>query len=212
VICCSEQLAAAMRGCGLENVHHIPYGVDLPEELGKEDAEPTVLFAGRLSPEKNIDVIAEATDGLPRLIVGDGPLRHLLPDATGFVSHEELGALYRRAAVVVLASSREGLPNVVLEAMAHGKAVVATPVGGIPSMIEDGVTGLLVPVGDATALRAALERALTDELLRARLGAAARRRVAEHCSWERVTEQTLAVYADAVPAAEPKTVLGVAHA
>src|SRR5206468_6981293 len=42
VICCSEQLAAAMRGCGLANVHHIPYGVDLPDELGKEDVEPTV--------------------------------------------------------------------------------------------------------------------------------------------------------------------------
>jgi glycosyltransferase involved in cell wall biosynthesis len=212
VICCSEQLAAAMRGCGLANVHHIPYGVELPDDLGKEDAEPTVLFAGRLSPEKNIDVIAEATAGLPRTIVGDGPMRHLLPDAIGFVSQEELGALYRRAAVVVLASSREGLPNVVLEAMAHGKTVVATPVGGIPSMIEDGITGLLVPVGDATALRAALERALTDELLRARLGAAARRRVAEHCSWQRVTEQTLAVYTAAVPTAEPKAVLGVAHA
>jgi len=153
VICCSEQLADAMRGCGLENVHAIPYGVEIPGELGAEDDPATVLFAGRLSPEKNIDVIAEATEGLPRIIAGDGPLRALVPDALGFVSQEELSALYQRAAVVVLVSSREGLPNVVLEAMAHGKTVIATPVGGIPTVIEDGVTGLLVPVGDAVALR-----------------------------------------------------------
>ena len=108
VMCCSEQLAAAMRGCGLENVHAIPYGVEIPDELGTEDDPATVLFAGRLSPEKNIDVIAEATEGLPRIIAGDGPLRALVPDALGFVSHQELAALYKRAAVVVLASSAKG--------------------------------------------------------------------------------------------------------
>jgi 2-deoxystreptamine N-acetyl-D-glucosaminyltransferase/2-deoxystreptamine glucosyltransferase len=122
-----------------------------------------------------------------------------VPDAIGFVSQRELSELYKRAAVVVLASSREGLPNVVLEAMAHGKTVVATPVGGIPTLIEDGETGLLVPVGDAAALRAALERALGDEVLRARLGRAARKRVTEYCSWDRVTDRTLQVYAEAAP-------------
>jgi glycosyltransferase involved in cell wall biosynthesis len=199
VMCCSEQLAVAMRGCGLENVHAIPYGVEIPEELGVEDDPATVLFAGRLSPEKNIDVIVEATQGLPRIIAGDGPLRALVPDALGFVSQQKLSLLYERAAVVVLASSREGLPNVVLEAMAHGKTVIATPVGGIPTVIEDGVTGLLVPVGDAVALRAALERVLGDQVLRARLGRAARARVKEYCSWNRVTEQTLQVYNAAAP-------------
>jgi glycosyltransferase involved in cell wall biosynthesis len=199
VMCCSEQLAVAMRGCGLENVHAIPYGVEIPEELGVEDDPATVLFAGRLSPEKNIDVIVEATQGLPRIIAGDGPLRALVPDALGFVSQEELSALYKRAAVVIIASSREGLPNVVLEAMAPGKTVIATPVGGIPTVIEDGVTGLLVPVGDAVALRAALERVLGDQVLRARLGRAARARVKEYCSWNRVTEKTLKVYDAATP-------------
>src|SRR3954468_21958689 len=55
VICCSEQLAEAMRACGLKNVHAIPYGVDVPDGLRAEDAEQFVLYAGRLSPEKNID-------------------------------------------------------------------------------------------------------------------------------------------------------------
>jgi glycosyltransferase involved in cell wall biosynthesis len=98
---------------------------------------------------------------------------------------------------VVLVSQMEGLPNVVLEAMAHGKTVIATPVGGIPTLIEDGRTGFLVPVGDADALRATLERVLADPDLRKRVGDAARARVSAYCSWDRVTEQTLQVYAEA---------------
>jgi glycosyltransferase involved in cell wall biosynthesis len=197
VICCSEPLAEAMRACGLGNVHAIPYGVDLPAQLGAEDETHPVLYAGRLSQEKNIGVIAVATHGLPRIVAGDGPLRDLLPDTLGFVPQDRLGELYDRAGVVVLASRMEGLPNVVLEAMAHGKVVIATPVGGIPSLIEDGVTGFLVPVGDAVALRETIKRVLADPELRRRIGDAARARVAATCSWERVTEQTLRLYADA---------------
>jgi glycosyltransferase involved in cell wall biosynthesis len=205
VICCSERLATAMRGCGLTNVRAIPYGVHVPDELGAEDEPASVLYVGRLSPEKNIDVIAEATDGLPRIVAGDGPLRHLLPDTIGFVGAETVSELYRRAAVVVVASQAEGLPNVVLEAMAHGKTVVATPVGGIPTVIEDGKTGLLVPPRDAGALRAAIEQALSDRELRRKLGQAARKRVNGYCSWSRVTNATLAVYATAVPDAARET-------
>jgi glycosyltransferase involved in cell wall biosynthesis len=199
VICCSETLATAMRGCGLTNVQVIPYGVHMPEDLGEEEEPAAVLYVGRLSPEKNIDVIAEATAGLPRIVAGDGPLRDLLPDTLGFVGPQEVSELYKRAAVVVVASQAEGLPNVVLEAMAHAKAIVATPVGGIPTVIADGETGLLVPVRDATALRAAIERVLADRRLRLQLGLAARDRVAAYCSWDRVTEATLGVYAAAVP-------------
>jgi glycosyltransferase involved in cell wall biosynthesis len=205
VICCSERLATAMRGCGLPNVRAIPYGVHVPEEVGAEDEPASVLYVGRLSPEKNIDVIAEALEGLPRIVAGDGPLRHLLPDTIGFVGPGEVSELYRRATVVVVASSAEGLPNVVLEAMAHGKTVVATPVGGIPTVIDDGKTGLLVPVRDPAALRAAIEKALGDRELRRKLGRAARTRVESYCSWDRVTDATLAVYARAVPEAIPET-------
>jgi glycosyltransferase involved in cell wall biosynthesis len=198
VICVSERLAEAMRECGLDNVVAIPNGVTLPDEVGEPDDPPVVLYAGRLSPEKNIDVIAEATAEMKRVVVGDGPLRHLLPDTLGFVPHDELEDLYRRAAVVVLASRNEGLPVVVLEAMAHARPVVATSVGGIPTVIEDGVTGLLVPPGDASALRGAIERLLADPPLRRRIGGAARERIQGLCSWERVTERTLAVYRDAL--------------
>jgi len=134
---------------------------------------------------------------LPRIVAGDGPLRDLLPDALGFVPQNELFGLYDKAAVVLLTSEREGLPNVVLEAMARGKTVVSTPVGGIPAVIEDGKTGLLVPIGDADTTRAAVERALADPELRRRIGTAARERVREYCSWDRVTELTLEVYKSA---------------
>jgi glycosyltransferase involved in cell wall biosynthesis len=198
VIAVSAVLAEAMRAARVENVHEIPYGVEIPAAVVPGEEPATVLFAGRLSPEKRIDVVAEATDGLPRIVAGDGPLRSLLPDALGFVPQRELFGLMERAAVVLLVSEREGLPNVVLEAMARGRTVVATPVGGIPSVIQDGVSGLLVPVGDVAATRAAIERALGDPELRRRIGAAARERVSEYCSWERVTERTLAVYEEAV--------------
>jgi glycosyltransferase involved in cell wall biosynthesis len=194
VICVSPALADAMRGIGLENVHQIPYGVSIPERTSPGEEPATVLFAGRLSPEKRIDVVAGATDGLPRIVAGDGPLRAQLPDALGFVPQDELFELMDRASVLLLTSEREGLPNVVLEAMARGKTVVSTPVGGIPAVIEDGETGLLVPIGDIEATRAAVERALGDPELRRRIGTAARERVREYCSWHKVTEQTLKVY------------------
>jgi glycosyltransferase involved in cell wall biosynthesis len=198
VIAVSEQLAEAARRAGARDVRLIPNGVEIPAEVGEEADPPEVLFAGRLAPEKGIRELVEATRGLNLVVAGDGPLRSLVPDALGFVPHAEIGRLLSRAAVVVLPSHREGLPMVLLEAMAHGRAVVATPVGGIRSLVEDGVTGLLVPAGDANALRAAIERLLADPELRRRLGRAARERVRELCSWKRVTEATLDAYASAL--------------
>jgi len=94
--------------------------------------------------------------------------------------------------VVVLASRREGLPNVLLEAMAHGRPVVATPVGGIPDLIQDDVNGLLVPVGDPVALASVLTRLAADPALGVRLGAAARR-TAEGFDWSLVQPQLVAI-------------------
>jgi starch synthase len=82
--------------------------------------------------------------------------------------------------------------------MAHGRAVVATRVGGMPSMIEEGRTGILVEPGDPAALRAAIERLLDDPDSRRRLGAAGREKVSRLCSWDRVVERTLAAYEDAL--------------
>jgi glycosyltransferase involved in cell wall biosynthesis len=198
VIGVSEQLAEAARRAGARDARWIPNGVEIPAEIGPEADPPEILFVGRLSPEKGISELVKATRGLNLVVAGDGPLRSLVPDALGFVPHEEVERLLARTAVVVLPSHREGLPMVLLEAMAHGRAVVATPVGGIPSLIEDGATGLLVPKGDAEALREAIERLLADADLRKRLGEAARARVGEVASWDRVLDATLVAYEVAI--------------
>ncbi len=106
------------------------------------------------------------------MIVGAGPVE--VPEAVGFVPRAQLGAYYERAAVVCVPSRREGYGVVAREAMAYGRPVVATRVGGLADAIEDGVSGLLVPAHDGPALRAAIQRALGDSALRERLGAAAR--------------------------------------
>ena len=194
VVAVSEQLAEAARRAGAPDARWIPNGVAIPAEVGREADPPEVLFVGRLAPEKGVRELAEAARGLNLIAVGDGPLRPLLSSARGFAPHTEVERLLARAAVFVLPSHREGLPMALVEAMAHGRAVVATPVGGVPSLVEHGRTGLLVPPGDAGALRAALDRLLADSELRRRLGGAARARVMELCSWDRVVDETLAAY------------------
>ena len=101
------------------------------------------------------------------MIVGAGPVD--VPEAVGFVPRAELGAYYERAAVVCVPSRREGYGVVAREAMAYGRPVVATGVGGLVD-----VTGVLVPPGDVARLREVLEELLADSGWRAKLGAAAR--------------------------------------
>ena len=108
---------------------------------------PHILYVGRLSEEKGIRELAEAAAGLPLVVVGDGPLRDLVPSAVGFVPHDELGPYYERAAVVCVPSRREGYGVAAREAMAYGKAIVTTGVGGLADAIDDGVTGLVVAAG-----------------------------------------------------------------
>src|SRR5213079_2930390 len=114
------------------------------------------------------------------------------------VPHHALGPLYERAAVVAVPSHREGFGVVCAEAMAYGRPVVASAVGGLLDLVVDEETGLLVPPRDPRALREALERLLGDRELRQLLGAAGRRRAEELLAWPLVTDATLAVYADAV--------------
>jgi glycosyltransferase involved in cell wall biosynthesis len=198
VICVSHTLATAMRQAGVRRVVVIPNGVHLPHSVGEEANPPEVLFAGRLSPEKGIAELVAATRGLNAVFVGDGPLRSLVPSARGMVPHDELLRLYQRAAVVICPSRSEGFALVCAEAMAHGRPVVATTVGGIPDMVVHEETGVLVEPGDVSAMRAGLERLLADRELRRRYGSAARDRIATLCSWDRVTDATLDVYREAV--------------
>jgi glycosyltransferase involved in cell wall biosynthesis len=197
VIAASTALAQAASQLGARDVRVIPSGVDLPDEVGPEADPPEVLYAGRLSKEKGVLELVEATRGMHLVVAGDGPLRARVAAARGFVPNEELQALYARAAVFACPSRREGFGVACLEAMAHGRPVVATNVGGLRDLVVDGETGLVVPPCDPAALRAALRRLLVDPELRRRLGAAGRQRAQERFSWAAVTDATLAAYADA---------------
>jgi glycogen synthase len=197
VICVSEALAEAARKTGARDVVFVPNGIEYPSEAGPEAEPLEVFYTGRLSPEKGIAQLAEATKGLNLVVCGDGPLRPLVPQSLGFVSREELARRFARAAVVVCPSLSEGFGVVCGEAMAHGKPVVASAVGGLANLVIDEETGLLVPPGDTAALRAAIDRLLADSEARHRMGRAARERIAANYSWERVTARTLAAYARA---------------
>lgn len=197
VIAASRALASDARALGARDVRVIPQGVDVPPEVPEEAEPPEVLFAGRLSHEKGILELVAAADGRRLVVAGDGPLRSQVPQALGFVGHDELGRLYGRAAIVACPSHREGFGVVCAEAMAHGRPVVASAVGGLLDLVADGETGLLVPPRDVGALRAALDRLLADAALRRRLGTAGRERAAQLCGWDRVTSLTLEAYSDA---------------
>lgn len=194
----SQSIAAQARRLGARDVRVVPPGIEIPAESSEEADPPEVLFVGRLSPEKGVHELLQAADGLNLVVVGDGPLRAAVPNGLGYVSREEVLDRYRRAAVVVCPSRRDGFPVACAEAMAHGRPVVASDVGGLPDMVVDGETGFLVPPRDPRALRAAIDRLLADPDLRRRLGRAARERISALCGWDAVVDATLAAYRDAL--------------
>ena len=177
-------------------------GVDLdvfspPVRHAGRDGRLAVLSVGRLVPEKGHGVLLEAIATLAGqgldvwlTIVGDGPRRAALEGLVrrygiaervrfaGRVGQDEIGAHYAAADVFCLTSFVEGVPVVLMEAMAMGIPVVATRINGIPELIHDGESGLLVPPGRADLLAAALGDLLADGTRRDDLGASGRRRVA----------------------------------
>ncbi|HET7225494.1 MAG TPA: glycosyltransferase family 4 protein, partial [Candidatus Eisenbacteria bacterium] len=163
----------------------VPNGVVLPPAVTPPGQ--AVLGVGRLIADKGWhDLIAAlAGRGIPLVLAGIGPERAALETLArarqvdvrfqGFVGRERLGALLEGARCVVLPSRRgEGFPNVVLEAMAHGRAPVVTPVSGGGTLVRDGEDGVVVRSGDVRALGEAVERLTRDPALAARLGATAR--------------------------------------
>jgi glycosyltransferase involved in cell wall biosynthesis len=197
-IAASRSLRDAAHELGAHDTRVVASGVAFPESTGEPDSPPHALYVGRLSEEKGVLELVEATVRLPLRVVGDGPLRDRVPGAVGFVPPSELGDWYRRAAVVVCPSRREGYGVVAREAMAWGRPVVASGVGGLVDAVEDGVTGLLVPPGDVVALREALERLLADDALRSRLGEAAREKARTELSLEATGVALARVYGELV--------------
>jgi glycosyltransferase involved in cell wall biosynthesis len=189
-------------------------GRELRSQLGIDASAFVILAAGRLVRKKGFDVLLEASAELFRrgrevevLIAGKGDLESELSGrarSLGIEKHVRLvgnverGALPRYFAMadaVVVPSVRDdagnvdGLPNVLLEAMASAKAIVATNVAGIPEALRAGREGLLVAEKDPEGIADAVEELMDSEELRARLGDAARKRVEEELSWESAGER-----------------------
>jgi glycosyltransferase involved in cell wall biosynthesis len=193
VIAASTYLADEARALGAERVVVIAPGVELPEQLGQPADPPHVLYAGRLSEEKGIVEFIEATEGLPRVIVGDGPLRDRVPEALGFVPPAKLGAYYERAAVVAVPSRREGFGMTAREALAHGRPVVASRVGGLADL-DAGV--LLVPPRAPAPLGAEIRALLHDPARRLQLGGEGRRAAEASFGHDEAARNMAALYAD----------------
>jgi glycosyltransferase involved in cell wall biosynthesis len=146
-----------------------------------------VLFAGRLSPEKGVDTFLAAAKaaGVQALVAGEGPLesdlRRRFPEVEfrGRVDGPTVQSLIQGSLACVVPSTwYENAPMSVLEPMAAGVPVVASRIGGIPEIIEDGVSGILVRPGDVSELAAALVRLSTDIAFATRLGSSGRERIA----------------------------------
>jgi len=200
----------------------VPSGIDLApfdepadrrairERLGVAPDEVLAFQAAALAPHKSqtdlLRAAALARGDAPRLtvwIAGEGPLRGALEEeqrALGLGTvvrflgfREDVNDLLRAADLFVVSSYLEGMGTATLDAMAAGLPVVATRVGGIPEIVDDGVTGILVPPRDPGALGAAMVRLAGDAALRARFGVAGRARVREF-SADRTEERTRALY------------------
>ena len=143
-----------------------------------------LLFVGRLAAAKGLPILLEAVakiEGATLDIAGDGPDRHMLEDKArslgvsdrvaflGYQSQQQVRELLKRTDVFALSSFAEGVPVVLMEAMAAGIPVVATRIAGIPELVRDEENGLLIPPGDASATANAIQRLLEDADLRNRL-------------------------------------------
>jgi glycosyltransferase involved in cell wall biosynthesis len=217
VIACNGDVAQELSGADA-HVHLIPHGVDLDRftrGAARREAALRLLAVGRLIEKKGFDVLLDAVAALTMpwhlRIVGEGNERDRLiaqRDALGLsdrvslqgaTTHDRLPDDYRQADIVIVPSvqdrlgDRDGLPNVVLEAMASGCAVVASDVGAIASAIRHGRTGLLVPPRDRGALVLAIETLGRDPAWRVTLGRSARRFAEEHYDVRACTERLASV-------------------
>lgn len=179
-------------------------GVDCQKIAAVPQDQGYALYLGRLSEEKGIATLLEAHSQLPNLelrVAGTGPLSQELqqryPSAKflGHVSGAELEQTIANAATVVVPSEwHENCPMSVLEAMAYGKAVIGSNLGGIPELVEHERTGLIFPHGDVTALAAHLNQITTNQKQRQCWGLEARRRAEQQFSLAQHGQQLLQLY------------------
>jgi glycosyltransferase involved in cell wall biosynthesis len=210
----SREIAADLAGWGIPagRVHAIPNGIDIPEDgrLRTGNGEVQFLSMGRLDADKAVDQTIRAFASLPaeppaRLtILGDGPCRGELEALSRRLGQDERivfpGAVadvapYLREADVYLSTSlSEGMSNALLEAMSHAVMPVVSRVSGVGDVVEEGVTGLVFPPGDESALRGRLERSVTMTKEHRRATGEAARTAVRRFSIDHVAELHLSLY------------------
>lgn len=198
--------------CDLGKIDVVHNGVKVPVKPCSPCSRQDVLFLGRLDARKSPDVLLRASRGVldrfPKTKIvfgGDGEIEKNKALAEelgiaercefcGWVIGDKRAALFERAAVYCLPSKNEGLPMSVLEAMAHGIPTVATAVGGVPQVIEDGVSGLLIDVDDEVALSESLASLLAKPELREELGRNGRDQIVRKFGLDRTIAQVVDIY------------------
>ncbi len=201
-----------------ERVRYIHNSVEVPPDFDVRGREDEILYLGRLSIEKGVpgllsafrDVLIERPS-CHMTIAGGGPLEEYIRrrcridrslersvDVLGYVPPEDVWGLYSEASLVVTPSIwPEPFGRIPLESMAAGRPVVASDSGGIPEVVADGRTGVLVPPGDTKALTEAMVTILSDDALRARMGRNGRKRAHRFFSNERIAGEFATLYKDA---------------
>ncbi|MHB8301714.1 MAG: glycosyltransferase family 4 protein [Acidobacteriaceae bacterium] len=222
----SEDVKRRLLRAGVKagNIHIVRNGIDLGpyehapptlrEDFASEDA-PIVGLIGRLSKEKGVDIFLRAAarvliefPGTKFVVVGDGPDRAELESLIDELKirnsiamlgrRDDMPSVYASLDVMVSSSRKEGLPMSILEGMASRRPLVATAVGEVPTVVQDGRTGLLIPAENVAALATAIAELLRNSALRERLGISARELVEAEFSAARMAADYLNVYRTAV--------------
>jgi len=226
VVAVSDEVKQRLLKAGVRNdrIRMVRNGIDLrpfdgatPSLRGGGSGGLIVGLVGRLAWEKGVDIFllaaARVLVEFPYanfLVIGEGPDREKLErsiDELGIRQsvtmagrRDDMPSVYASFDVIVSSSRQEGLPMAILEGMASGRPLVASAVGDVPTVVQDGQTGLLVPAEDVERLAAAIMELLRDPPKRARFGAAAKQLVEDQYSAKRMTADYLRVYVEAIAA------------
>ncbi len=196
----------------------IPNATDLstftPPVQRETDGPVRLLYVGRFNVFKSVETLIKAVDVLSRMevgefeldLVGEGEQRSVLErmvselgltrqiNFVGWVARDRIADHYRRADVFVTATTWEGMPNTVLEAMACGLPIVGTQASGLCELVHDGLNGYLVPINDPDALAQAIAGLVNNGYERRRMGRQSRRLAEREFAWEYIAEQYVGVY------------------
>lgn len=219
LIIVAPQVKDIIDGMTNSKIHVIPNGIefaDIQNIEPKSIEHPSILYLGRLDNIKGVDILLKAIpiikEKIPTIhlyLAGSGPQENEFKELVkklnigenvkflGFISERDKYAWYKSADICVFPSRQDYGPIVLPEAMACGKAIVASNVGGIPFMVEDEKTGFLFESENVDNLAEKIVTVLKDEKLRRKMGEAGKEKVKE-LTWDKIAEQTVEVYREII--------------